>query len=70
MAMAAPCSGSLAAAALSVARGAFDERRLVGTDASDLAALAGARVGTVGATLQTRRQEIELQPSKPEHLEE
>jgi hypothetical protein len=60
--MVAPCGGSLSAAALSVARGALDERRLVGTDASDLSALAGARAGTVGTTLRTRRQEIELQP--------
>jgi hypothetical protein len=44
------------AAALPVARGALDERRLVGTDASVLSALAGARGGTVGATLRTRKQ--------------
>jgi hypothetical protein len=37
-----------------VARGALDERRLVGMDASALSVLAGARgVGTVGATLRT-----------------
>jgi hypothetical protein len=35
----------------SVPRDALDERRLVGTDASDLNTLAGARGGTVGATL-------------------
>jgi hypothetical protein len=34
----------------------------MGTNASDLSALAGARAGMVGATLRTRRQEIELQP--------
>jgi hypothetical protein len=62
VAMAASCGGSLTAAALSVTRGALDERRLVGTDASDLSALAGARAGTVGGTLRTRKQEIELQP--------
>jgi hypothetical protein len=33
----------------------------VGTDASDLSALASARAGTVGATLRTQKQEIELQ---------
>jgi hypothetical protein len=64
VATAAPCGGSLAAAALSVTRGALDERRLMGTDASDLSALAGARAGTVDATLRTRRQKIELQPLK------
>jgi hypothetical protein len=46
------------AAVLPAARGAFDERRLVGTAASDLNTLAGARGGgTVGATLRTRRRE-------------
>jgi hypothetical protein len=60
--MATSCGGSFAAAALSVARSALDERRLVGTDASDFSALAGARAGTIGATLRTRRQEIKLQP--------
>jgi hypothetical protein len=34
------------------ARDALDERRLVGTAASVLSTLAGARGGTVGATLQ------------------
>jgi hypothetical protein len=33
----------------------------MGTDASDLSALAGARAGTVDATLQTRKHRIELQ---------
>jgi hypothetical protein len=60
--MVAPCGGSLAAAAFAVARGALDERRLVGTDASDLNASAGVRAGTVGTTLRTQRQEIGLQP--------
>jgi hypothetical protein len=41
---------------LSVTRGTLDERRLVGTTASDLSALAGARGGTVGVTLRVRRQ--------------
>jgi hypothetical protein len=44
-------------AALPATRGALDERRLVGTDASALSAFAGAWVGgTVGATLRTRNQ--------------
>jgi hypothetical protein len=62
VATAASCGGSLAAVALSTARSALDERRLMGTDASNLSALAGARAGTVSATLRTRRQETELQP--------
>jgi hypothetical protein len=44
-----------AAAVLASARDALDECRLVGTAASDLSNLAGARGGTVGATLRTRR---------------
>jgi hypothetical protein len=40
---------------LAAARDALDERHLVGTAASDLSTLAGARGGTVGATLRTRR---------------
>jgi hypothetical protein len=61
----ASCCGSVAAAtlrggspvvtALPAARGALDEHRLVGTNASDLSALAGARAGMVGATLRTQR---------------
>jgi hypothetical protein len=59
------CCGSTAAAALRgpslaavaslpAARDALDERRLVGTAASDVNTLAGARGGgTVGATLRT-----------------
>jgi hypothetical protein len=43
-------------AALPVARGALDERRLVGMDASALSAFAGARWGTVGATLRSRNR--------------
>jgi hypothetical protein len=37
---------------LAAARDALDERRLMGTAASDLSTLAGARGGTVGATLR------------------
>jgi hypothetical protein len=67
VAFAACCGPATAAAAreyslaavvvLAVAHDAIDERRLVGTAASDLRTLAGARGGTVGATLRTRRQE-------------
>jgi hypothetical protein len=67
------CCGSIATAALRggspvaavvlpVALGALDERRLVGTDASNLSALAGARGGTVGATLRTQNKRIRLLP--------
>jgi hypothetical protein len=49
---AAPREPSLAAVAVfPAARDALDERRLVGTAASDLSTLAGARGSTVGATL-------------------
>jgi hypothetical protein len=51
---AAPREPSLAAVAvLPAARDALDERRLVGTTASDLSTLAGARGGMVGTTLRT-----------------
>jgi hypothetical protein len=63
-ATAAPRSGLLIAAALFAACGALDERRLMGTDASDLSALAGARAGTVSATLRTQKHRTELQPLK------
>jgi hypothetical protein len=53
--------GSFATAALS-ALDALDERRLVGTDVPDLSTIAGARSGTIGTALSTRRQEFELQP--------
>jgi hypothetical protein len=63
----ATCSGSAAAATLRggslvavavppVTLGTLDERRLMGTDASNLSTLVGARGGTVGATLQTRKR--------------
>jgi hypothetical protein len=46
----------VAAAVLPVTRGALDERRLMGTNASDLSALADARGGgAVGATLRTQK---------------
>jgi hypothetical protein len=54
----APCEPPLAAVAvLAAARDALDERSLVGTAVSVLRTLAGARGGTVGATLRTQRQE-------------
>jgi hypothetical protein len=56
-----PHGGSVVTAALPVTRSALEERRLVGTDASGLSALAGARAGTVDATLRTQRQKTELQ---------
>jgi hypothetical protein len=50
---AAPREPSLATiAVLPAASDALDERRLVGTAASDLNTLAGAEGGTVGATLR------------------
>jgi hypothetical protein len=61
-ASAAPRGGLLAAAALSAALDTLDEHRLVGTDVPDLSTLAGARSGTIGAALSTRRLEFELQP--------
>jgi hypothetical protein len=54
--------GSPVVAVLPAARGALVERRLVGTDASDLSALAGASAGTVSATLRTQKPKTELQP--------
>jgi hypothetical protein len=68
VAAAVTCCGSVAAATLRgaslvatailpVTRGALDECRLVGMDASALTALAGARGGgAVSATLRTQRQ--------------
>jgi hypothetical protein len=56
-ATAVPRDGSVITTVLPAARGALDERRLVGTDASDLSALAGARAGTVDATLRTETQD-------------
>jgi hypothetical protein len=57
LAAAAPHGSSLVVTiVLLVTLDAFNEHRLVGPDASDLSALAGARGGTVGTTLQTRKQ--------------
>jgi hypothetical protein len=51
---------------LPVTLGALDERLLVGTDASDLSTLAGARGKTVDATLRTQNGRIKLLPLKNE----
>jgi hypothetical protein len=50
------------AAVLAPARGALVERHLVGTDASALSTLAGARGGTVGATLRTWKRDVRPPP--------
>jgi hypothetical protein len=50
------------AAALATTRVALDERRLVGTDVSDLSALAGARVGTVDVALQKGNTRVNIDP--------
>jgi hypothetical protein len=60
--------GSVIVTALPAVRGSLDERRLVGTGASDLSALAGARAGTVGATLRTGTQDQALAPRNRGHL--
>jgi hypothetical protein len=58
VASATPCEPPLAAdVVLAAARDALDECRLVGTTVSVLSTLAGARGGTVGATLRARKQE-------------
>jgi hypothetical protein len=58
VASAALCEPPLTAiAVLTAARGALDERHLVGKAVSVLSTLADARGGTVGATLRARRQE-------------
>jgi hypothetical protein len=59
VATAVPRGGSPVAAVLPATRGALDERRLVGTDVSDLSALAGARAGTIGVTLRMRKHKNE-----------
>jgi hypothetical protein len=59
-----PRGGSLVAAALPAARGAFDKRRLVGTDASDLSPLAGARAGRSMPPCEQRNTRLSFNPSK------
>jgi hypothetical protein len=55
--------GSLAAAAvLLITLGTLDERRLVGTDASDLSALAGARGGRSAPPCKHENEKIRFQP--------
>jgi hypothetical protein len=62
-ASATPCELALAVtASLAPARGTLDERRRVGTDAFALSTLAGARGGTVGTTLQRRKQTVRISP--------
>jgi hypothetical protein len=56
------CGGSPVAVASPAARDALDECRLVGTDSSDLSALAGASAGTYDITLRTKRHETKHQP--------
>jgi hypothetical protein len=48
--------GSPVAVAPPAARGALDERHLIGTDVFDLSALAGARARMVGVTLRTKKK--------------
>jgi hypothetical protein len=45
-------------------RDTLAERRLVVVGAPDLSALAGARAGTIGVTLRTKRRGINTNPSK------
>jgi hypothetical protein len=60
----APRGGSPVAAALAAARVTLDERRLVGTDASDLSTLAGTSAGTVGVALQMGNTRVNIDPSR------
>jgi hypothetical protein len=57
--------GSPVVAVPLAARGALDERFLVGTDVSDLSTLAGARAGTDGVTLRMKNTKLSTKPSKP-----
>jgi hypothetical protein len=66
-ASAAPRGGLLVAATHPAA---LDERRLVGTDVPELSTLVGARLGTIGAAMSTRRQEFELRPFETQASEE
>jgi hypothetical protein len=55
----------VASVALLVTRGTLNERRLVGTAASDLSTLAGARGGgMVGVTLRTKRRKNQIPASR------
>jgi hypothetical protein len=56
--------GSPVTAVLAAAHGALRERRLLVTGAPDLSALAGAREGTSGVTLRTRKHKGEHHSSK------
>jgi hypothetical protein len=57
MATATSCDGSPITTAVATVRGALDEHRLIITGAPDLSALAGARAGTIGITLWTKKAE-------------
>jgi type IV secretory pathway TrbL component len=59
VAAAVPRGGSSVVAALPAACGALSKRRLIGTDTSDLSALAGARAGTDEVTLRTKKHKTE-----------
>jgi hypothetical protein len=54
--------GSPVTAALTTVHGALTERRLVDTGSFDLSALAGARAGTIGVTLSTKKKKNKHQP--------
>jgi hypothetical protein len=54
--------GSPVTAALATAHGALNKLRLVVTGAPDLSALVGARAGTIGVTLQTKKHKDEHEP--------
>jgi hypothetical protein len=58
-ATAASHDGSPVTVTLTAAYGALDERRLVVTGAPDQSALAGARAGTIGVTLRTKKHKDE-----------
>jgi hypothetical protein len=71
VAAAAPRGSSLVVAAvLPVTLGALDEHRLVGTDASDLSALAGARGDGRCHTANTKTKRLDSCLSKPRRPEE
>jgi hypothetical protein len=55
-------NGSPVAAALATVHGTLAERRPIVAGTLDLSTLAGARVGTIGVTLSTRKQNSKRQP--------
>jgi hypothetical protein len=60
-----PRGGSPVILALPAACGALDEHRLVGTSASDLSALAGARAGRSASPCERENTRMSTSPSKP-----